>query len=165
MRSSVDVHRCLLEQGIEHEIVPVERSVLSVGSATQTLGLSPSEVAKNLVLQCGTELLLAIVSGDRKVDWRKLQDIFGERVRLAGAGDVLQITEYPLGATPPVAHSEKLRTLVDEGILRHTVVYSSAGEPSAVLKIRAEDLIRATGGEVLPICRPEVLAGGSPDHW
>lgn len=152
MKTSVDVHQFLLEQGIEHEIIPVGAPLESAEQAAVTLGLKKEELIKSMVCVADQEPVLVIMRGDKRVDCHKLEKQVGcKEGRLASREQAIAWTGYPLGATPPVAHQTKLRTFIDAAVLETEVVYTCAGEMNTVLKMRSKDLAQATGGEVVDI--------------
>jgi prolyl-tRNA editing enzyme YbaK/EbsC (Cys-tRNA(Pro) deacylase) len=65
--------------------------------------------------------------------------------------DIPSLTGYFAGSLPPVAHKVEMQAFIDYYTLREDVVYTGSGEPTAILKIRSYDLVRATGGETVDI--------------
>ena len=94
---------------------------------------------------------LVLVAGDRKADHKKLAarfDVSKKRVKLADAETVLRVTGYEVGGVPPVGHTGKLPTLVDESLGRFETVWAAAGAHNAVFPIAYSKLIEITGGRV-----------------
>jgi len=152
MKSSVDVHRFLLEKGVPHEIVPVDVATRTCETAATELGLAAREIAKCVFFEADQHPVQVIISGDRKVNYDRLERALGtEEARLASPEQVLDWTSYPLGATPPVAIEEHCRTLVDKGLLDKDVVYTGAGGLNSILKLKVQDLIKLTGAEVVDV--------------
>jgi prolyl-tRNA editing enzyme YbaK/EbsC (Cys-tRNA(Pro) deacylase) len=44
-----------------------------------------------------------------------------------------------------------VRTIVDEALGEYPAVWAAAGSPHAVYRTTLEELVRATGGSVLPV--------------
>lgn len=152
MKTSVDVHQFLLEQGIKHEIIPVDTSLGSAKQAAVVLGLEKEELIKSMVCLADNNPLLVIVPGNKRVDCQKLLKHLGCReASLADREQVIAWTGYPLGATPPMAHQTKLKTFIDCCVLGVEVIYTSAGEVNAILKMRSKDLPGVTEGEVVDV--------------
>jgi prolyl-tRNA editing enzyme YbaK/EbsC (Cys-tRNA(Pro) deacylase) len=52
------------------------------------------------------------------------------------------------GGTPPFGHPERLRTLCDEDLLAHEVVWAAAGTPDSVFALAPTELLRCAGAQV-----------------
>jgi prolyl-tRNA editing enzyme YbaK/EbsC (Cys-tRNA(Pro) deacylase) len=63
------------------------------------------------------------------------------------------LTGYLLQFVPPVALECPATLLVDERLAGQDVVYTAAGEPGVILKVRGADLIKATSAVVASITR------------
>ncbi len=152
MRSSVDVHNLLQEKEIQHELVTLSGSVKNSARMAEILGLEPHSIIKTLVWLAGGDPILAIVAGDCKVDSRKLKKVIGtEQLRFANDDEVSDITGYLMGAIPPCGWRTKTTVYVDSLVLKNDIVYAAGGQVNIVLKIRAADLIAATGATVADI--------------
>lgn len=98
--------------------------------------------------------ILVIASGRKSVDTGKLAERLGsgkEKVRIADAKTVKQVTGFPVGGVPPVAHDNPLRTILDPSLMQFQVVYAAAGTPNAVFGIDPKELIKMTGAELAEI--------------
>ena len=51
----------------------------------------------------------------------------------------------------PVGHPEKIRTLLDESLSAHRVLWAGAGDHNSMFSISYEDLHRITGAEEMPV--------------
>lgn len=156
MKSSVDVHNFLQTQGIQHEIFALSGQAKTARRLAAILGLNPREVAKNLIFLADDQPVLVIIPGDRKADRAKIKKALNvSQVKFADTNAVLDATGYCIGATPPVAHNKKIPTLIDARVLANDVIYTGAGETNMILKLRAEDLRRATACQTArDICLP-----------
>jgi hypothetical protein len=67
-----------------------------------------------------------------------LEAEFGAPVGRADADFARAATGFSIGGVPPLGHPAPLRTLVDEDLLRHPVVWAAAGTPHAVFPIASE---------------------------
>ena len=66
-------------------------------------------------------------------------------VRLAKAKEVKEITGYDIGAVPPVAHKQKIKTIVDSkvNILNdEEILYLGGGSHYHLLKIKKRELMK-----------------------
>ena len=109
-------------------------------------------IVKSLVFIAGDKAVLALVAGDRRADAAKIaRQIGAAEARIANADEVRAHTSHVIGGVPPVAHPEKLETLVDESLLRFKTVWAAAGTPHAVFEIDMQKLIELTQGRVTDI--------------
>jgi prolyl-tRNA editing enzyme YbaK/EbsC (Cys-tRNA(Pro) deacylase) len=99
--------------------------------------------------------LLALVSGDRRVDLELLSDIVGEPVDKADASTVKSATGYSIGGVPPIGHPSPLRTIIDESLLRFDEVWSAAGDAQTVFAADPQKLVEWSSGRVARIATAE----------
>lgn len=110
---------------------------------------------KSLVFLADGGPVLVLCAGTDRVDEGKLRARLGAAsVRRANADEARRATGYPVGGTPPFGHDRPLRVLIDPALFRYDDVWSGAGLPEAVARIRSGDLVRATGGEVAEVAYP-----------
>ena len=160
MRGTVQVNRYLIERDIPHEFFRLEGMVHTAFDIPGVLGLQPGEVVAVRGFEYRNKVLLALTG----MDLEPSPDLVAEaarmpKVRASRPSAVSRITGYPAEWSPPVGHERAATILVDKNVLTHEVVYAPAGEPSVVLKIRSEDLVRATGAT--PVLLGELRAIGS----
>lgn len=152
MKTSVDVHNFLLSCNVPHEIVPVDTPILTAERAAALLRLKPEEISKSIVLLVDDRPLVTIIPGNKRVDYKKLKKhLRATEIKLAESKELVELTGYPIGATPPVAHANKLKTLIDPKVAKSEVVYTAGGDVTSILKIRASDLCRVTDSDIVDI--------------
>ncbi len=140
MKTSVDVHNCLQMEEIPHEIFLLNSPTRTAERTAALLSLNLDEVVKSVIFMAKDRPILVIVPGNRRVSYRKVKDVLGvSKLRLASSQEVIDLTGYVLGATPPLAHRTSLYTLIDESIIGKEVLYTGGGEVNAMLKIRPQD--------------------------
>jgi Cys-tRNA(Pro)/Cys-tRNA(Cys) deacylase len=157
MRTSVDVHNFLLERDIPHELVSLPGRPRSPGRMARiaaVLGLPPEQVGKVIVLQGSKGLVAVLVPADREADLRRvavaapspsLEELTSNRVA--------DVTDYFSEAVPPVGLPNGTRVLLDRTMADQEILYFAGGEPTMLLKIRADDLIRASGAKIARVSR------------
>lgn len=154
MRTSVDVHNYLQSENIPHELSQVSATVRNAEQLAALLGLKPYQIVKVLVFIADDRPVIALVPGDRKVDYGKLKKILqSSSLRMATQDEVRELTGYLVGATPPVALATPMPTYIDLQALKEDVVYVGGGEQHIILKIRSYDLVRAADAEVVDIVK------------
>ncbi len=152
MYSSLNVHNRLQELDVPHEIFKLSGQASSLEKAAAALGLDLCQLARVELYRLDGEPAVVLAPGDREVDSEKLKAISGaaEASRVPNE-DVPSLTGYLAGSLPPIAHKLEMQTFIDYYTLREDVVYTGSGEPTAILKIRSYDLVRATGGETVDL--------------
>ena len=97
-----------------------------------------------------------IASGSNRVDKIKIAGLVGEKItRAADAEFVRHHTGYAIGGVPPVEHSGLITTFIDEDFLVFDEIWATAGTLNAVFRLTGDDLIQATGGQVVRVIRTE----------
>jgi Cys-tRNA(Pro)/Cys-tRNA(Cys) deacylase len=157
MRTSVDVHNFLLERDIPHELVSLRGRLRSPGRMARiaaVLGLPPEQVGKVVVLRGSKDLVAVLVPSDGDADLRRvavaaptpsLEELTSERVA--------ELTEYFSEAVPPVGLPNGTKVLLDRTLAEQEILYFAGGEPTTLLKIRPDDLVRAAGAKVARVAR------------
>ncbi|MEM1583911.1 MAG: YbaK/EbsC family protein [Nitrososphaerota archaeon] len=120
-------------------------------SAARAVGCSLGQIAKNILLVGEKNKILVITSGDKKVNLKKVSEIFGGRFRLATPREILEETGYGVGGVPPFGHIKEIKTIIDPSIKRYSFVYTSGGSEDTLMKIDVDELIRACNGEILSV--------------
>lgn len=154
MRTSVDVHNYLQSSEVPHEIFLLETHAKTAHRAAALLGLPPSQITKVILFMVNNRPLAVLLPGDRRVHYGTLKKEARTRnVRLATHAELLEMTDYPIGATPPVALKEDVPVWVDAEVARREILYSAAGELNAMLKVRCEDLLQLLKAQIVSLCK------------
>jgi prolyl-tRNA editing enzyme YbaK/EbsC (Cys-tRNA(Pro) deacylase) len=148
--SAQRVQDALRQRGFANQVTELKETARSAAEAAAALGCEVGQIAKSLVFRArrsGTGVLV-IASGVNRVDLAKLEALLGEPVDRADADFVREQTGYSIGGVPPVGHARSLTTIIDEDLLRHSLIWAAAGHPNAVFPLTPEELVRLTGGRV-----------------
>jgi prolyl-tRNA editing enzyme YbaK/EbsC (Cys-tRNA(Pro) deacylase) len=149
VRSSIDVHNNLLADDIPHELSQLSGPLRDLSSAPAVLGLPAVTVARPTVLGDPDGLVLVLAPADRDVDVAEVQELVGRRELRPIAPDRSPgLTGYLLAFVPPVAIECPTQVVLDEQLAHQDVIYTAAGEPGVILKIRAADLVKVTSAAV-----------------
>jgi len=136
------------------EIRHFDSTTRTAADAAREIGCALGQIIKSLVFFADGEPVLALCAGTDRVDERRLAGALGvTSVRRATAEEALAATGYPIGGTPPFGLRRPLRAVLDPGLLRHEELWAGAGTGEAVVRIRASDLARASGGALMEITR------------
>ena len=145
----------LQKQGVKGRILTFEKHTITVAHAEEQLGVSREKIIKSMLFvdEKGVPII-AIVTGDRKVDEEKLTEVSGaQKVRIARPRAVKSLTGYEAGALPPVGHRKPIRTVIDQKVIIFDKVYGGGGAINALLEIDTQDLKRLTDAEVADISK------------
>ena len=147
------VRQALADAGIADRIRQLPQSARTAAEAAAALGCRVGQIAKSLVFRrVDTEAAVLIVaSGSNRVDERLAAAHLGAGLAKADAGFVRAATGYAIGGIPPLGHATAMETLIDPDLLQYDTVWAAAGTPHAVFPVDPRELVRATGGRVLPV--------------
>jgi len=139
--------------GFPHEVIELPHTTRSAAEAGQAIGCKIEEIAKSLVFKGKhtNRPTLVIASGPNRVSEKKISEFLSEPVKMADADFVRQKTGFTIGGVPPIAHRERLETIIDEDLLQFEEIWAAAGTPNAVFKLSPAELKKMTGGSVISI--------------
>lgn len=150
MKTAVDVHNYLVARDIPHELVGTSGRVQAPERWAAVLGLEPEQVGKVVLYEREDErtLVAAAIPADRNPDPAGVAEAAGAGVTAVPGARATDLTEFFHEAIPPVALPPGTRVLLDEGLASQEIVFLPGGEATSLLKIRPDDLLRATDGSV-----------------
>jgi Cys-tRNA(Pro) deacylase len=151
-RSSEKVKRFLSDCRIPVILVELNESTRTSQMAADVLGCSVAQIAKSIVfVSSGDNAVVVVISGDKRVDDKKLSKILGHKVTIADADAVRKYTGYVIGGVPPFPHNEGVAVFLDSSLSRFEEVWTAAGTPNSVFKTSVEVLRRILGTEFVEI--------------
>jgi Cys-tRNA(Pro) deacylase len=154
MLTSQDLQEFIDQNQIAGEILPMEEDTPTVPDAARALGVGEDQIIKSLVFLVEGQPTLVITNGTHKVDNRLVARHYGvgrKRAKMARPEQALEITGYVVGAMPPFGHRNRLRTIVDPGVVAHPEIFGGGGEIDAMLRFKPEELLRVTGAEIVRV--------------
>jgi prolyl-tRNA editing enzyme YbaK/EbsC (Cys-tRNA(Pro) deacylase) len=143
-RESVD--ELLKKSGIPVEAREFGGSTRNSALAAKELGCAVEQIAKSVIF-VGSKTVIVVLSGDRRVDARKLENSIGGSFRVATAAEVRKFTGYPAGGVPPFPHRAGVVVIPDTSLGRFEDVWAAAGTPNSVFRVRTMDLVGPVGIE------------------
>ncbi len=147
-----NVKRALTALGAKDTVTVFDSKVPTAAAAAAALGCDVAAITNSLVFDLGGTPLLILASGAAKVDVHKVAGQLGTgKIRRASPEFVLEHTGQEVGGVAPVGHPEKIRTLLDESLAVHSVLWAGAGDHNSMFSIGYEDLRRITGAEEMPV--------------
>jgi len=109
-------------------------------------GTSPGQGAKAMLCTFKDDdaCVLAVIPGDRKVDFRKIASVVGrKKATLASAELAAAMTHCVMGAVPPFAFNERIALVVDpELVTGNTEIAFNAGRLDRSIVMDASDYVR-----------------------
>jgi prolyl-tRNA editing enzyme YbaK/EbsC (Cys-tRNA(Pro) deacylase) len=136
--------------GAEPEVRRFPQGTKTAQDAAAAIGCDVAQIVKSLVFTTDDGPLLALTSGANRANERRLAELAGAvEIRRATPEEARAATGYAVGGTPPFGHPRPVRTLCDEDLLGHEVVWAAAGTPDTVFPLAPADLLRWTGARIV----------------
>lgn len=153
------VIRAAADQGLAIEVRRFPEGTRTAADAAAAIGCEIGQIVKSLVFVAGGQPMVVLVRGDDRVDTDRLARVVeAPSARRAQAEEAGGATGFSIGGIPPFGHERPLPVLVDEGLLRHAVVWAAAGLADAVFAITPADLVRVASGRVVSIATADPSA-------
>ena len=153
MRGVKEVKSYIDKNKIDAEIIMFEaEQAKTSASAAEHLGCEVAQIAKSIVLKAENPILV-ILSGDMRVDLKKLSEVIGQKAKLASPEYVLEEVGYIIGGVPPMGFDRPVRILIDKSIERFSEVFSSGGSRDSILKIDVNELKNVVKGEIVEVSK------------
>jgi prolyl-tRNA editing enzyme YbaK/EbsC (Cys-tRNA(Pro) deacylase) len=151
--SAKKVQQALNDRKMELQVVELPASTHTAVEAAQAVGCDVGQIIKSLVFKGkrSERPILVIASGRNRVDEKRIENLIGEPLGKADADFVRQHTGYVIGGVPPVGHTEKIETFIDEDLFQYDLLWAAAGTPNAVFQLSPQDLCAISDGKVTTI--------------
>jgi prolyl-tRNA editing enzyme YbaK/EbsC (Cys-tRNA(Pro) deacylase) len=147
-----NVRTALTAAGAEDTVTVFDAAVPTAAAAAATLGCDVAAITNSLVFELAGAPLLILASGAARVDVRKVAAELGTgQIRRASPDFVRAHTGQEVGGVAPVGHPEKIRTLLDESLKQHEVLWAGAGDHNSMFSISYQELKRITGAKEMPV--------------
>ena len=153
MRGVKEVKSYMEKNSINGEIIMFKaEQAKTSASAAEHLGCEVAQIAKSIVLKADNPILV-ILSGDMRVDLKKLSEVIGEKAKLASPEYVSEEVGFIIGGVPPMGFDRPVRILIDKSIERFSEVFSSGGSRDSILKIDVNELKNGVKGEIVDVSK------------
>ena len=153
MRGVEEVKSYIEENSINGEIIMFKaEQAKTSASAAEHLGCEVAQIAKSIVLKAENPILV-ILSGDMRVDLKKLSEVIGQKAKLASPEYVSEEVGFIIGGVPPMGFDRPVRILIDKSIERFSEVFSSGGSRDSILKIDVNELKNIVKGELVDVSK------------
>ena len=147
-----NVRRALLAAGSADTVAVFETQVPTAAAAAAALGCDVAAITNSLVFDVDGVPLLILASGAARVDTGKVAAQLGSgKIRRATPDFVLAHTGQRVGGVAPIGHPEKIRTILDQSLKTHELLWAGAGDHNSMFSITYQDLHRITNAEEMPV--------------
>lgn len=147
-----NVKRALSALGAEDTVTVFESKVPTAAAAAAALGCDVAAITNSLVFDVDGAPLLILASGAARVDTALVAATLGSgKIRRASPAFVLQHTGQEVGGVAPVGHPEKIKTLLDESLKSHELLWAGAGDHNSMFSITYKELQKITAAEEMPV--------------
>lgn len=144
---SLAVQEALAAAGVDAAVRVLDDSARTAAQAAAALGCEVGAIANSLVLVADGQPLLVLTSGSHRLDLPVVAAAVGAtELRMAKPAEVRDATGQAIGGVAPVGHPAPLRTLVDEALADHPLLWAAGGTPRTVVPLTHEQLLAVTGG-------------------
>jgi len=132
--------------GLSIDVQEYPDGVKTSADAATAIGCEVSAIAKSIIFMADDKPVVAILSGDTRLDTKKLAMAMGAtKVRRAELDEAKTATGFAAGGTPAFGYPSPIAVFIDPQLRRHDEVWSAAGTPTTVYRIPLADLIVASG--------------------
>ena len=129
---------------VDAKIVEFDQSVETVDDASRATGAPPSEIVKTLLLIVDGRPMAVLLTGDKKLDYRKLGNLMkATKIRMASPDEISELTGLmPGGLTPLSECIRGLKVVMDQAVASKERVWAGGGSPTSLVNVSVRDLIR-----------------------
>jgi prolyl-tRNA editing enzyme YbaK/EbsC (Cys-tRNA(Pro) deacylase) len=145
----------LKENGIDYKIYSHEL-LLSSGNAYERgdLKFDAENGFKTLAFQILDRLVLAVLHGRDRLDYKKFCEILGAKRKDIKVADAEWMeNQYTPGGISPIPITENARVIVDSKILEYEKIVCGSGDGEKTIEISAQDLLNITGADMQKIAK------------
>jgi prolyl-tRNA editing enzyme YbaK/EbsC (Cys-tRNA(Pro) deacylase) len=82
---------------------------------------------------------------------KRISEYAGEAIGRADADFVRAVTGFAIGGVPPLGHTQKMETYLDEDLLQYETIWAAAGTPNAIFELKPDDLQKMTEGKAVRV--------------
>jgi Ala-tRNA(Pro) deacylase len=126
---------------VPHRVINHQPARTSEESAAER-GESVEIGAKALVVKVNQCFKLLVISGDRKLETKRVKNLFESKsFRFATVEELLELTGLVPGAVPPLGPVLGLEMLIDRSLFRNKEMAFNAGRLDVSIKMQVKDFV------------------------
>jgi prolyl-tRNA editing enzyme YbaK/EbsC (Cys-tRNA(Pro) deacylase) len=147
------VQDLLISLGFNCKVIEFQESTRTAQEAAERAGCSLGQIIKSLIFKGRTtdKPILVLTSGANRVNEERISEYTGELIGRADADFVRTATGFAIGGVPPVGHTRKMETYLDEDLLQYTPIWAAAGTPNAIFELTPDALQKMTDGRTVKV--------------
>ena len=147
--SAQKIQNLLSSLGYNYTVIEHAESTRTAQEAADRAGCELGQIVKSLIFRGKTsgKPILVLTSGANRVDEKRISEYAGEPIGRADADFVRSVTGFAIGGVPPIGHTEKMETYLDEDFMQYPTIWAAAGTPNAIFELKTEDLQKMTDGK------------------
>lgn len=151
--SAQKVQDVLVERGFNCSVIEYAESTRTAQEAAERACCTLGQITKSLIFKGKTtnKPILVLTSGANRVDEKHIGEYAREPIGRADADFVRAVTGFAIGGVPPLGHTQKMETYLDEDLMRYETIWAAAGTPNAIFELTPSDLQKMTDGEVVRV--------------
>src|SRR5688572_24450334 len=151
--SAQKVDDALRALGYQFNIIEHTQSTRTAQEAAERAGCELGQIVKSMIFKGkdSDKPILVVTSGANRVDEKRISEYAGEMIGRADPDFVRAVTGFAIGGVPPVGHSQKIETYLDEDFLQYETIWAAAGNPNAIFELPTETLQKITGAKVVRV--------------
>lgn len=151
--SAQKVQDVLVERGFNCSVIEYAESTHTAQEAAERACCTLGQITKSLIFKGKTtnKPILVLTSGANRVDEKHIGEYAREPIGRADADFVRAVTGFAIGGVPPLGHTQKMETYLDEDLMRYETIWAAAGTPNAIFELTPSDLQKMTDGEVVRV--------------
>lgn len=148
------VKRYLDGHGVNYRLHVVNGPTMTAQDAATQLHVPLETIIKSILFTDEKQTpILAILTGDKRADRKKLASVVGaSKVRIGTPEATKEFAGFEVGVMPPVAHKNRIMTVIDQKVMSFNRVYGGSGTTEALMEIDPRDIARLTDAKVTDIC-------------
>ena len=134
-------------------IIELTESTATVELAARGHGVAPAKIAKTLSVRVGERRFLIVTCGIGRLDNKKAKTVFGGKVSMLGAEEVLEITSHPVGGVCPFGLPRDLPIYCDISLKAFDEVVPAAGSTHSAVRISPSRMAELVGAQWVDVCQ------------
>ncbi|MFK7775137.1 MAG: Cys-tRNA(Pro) deacylase [Saprospiraceae bacterium] len=151
--------RLLDQKKISYETLEYEYNEknLSVKKIAGDNFLKAENVFKTLVAKGDKNgVLVAVINGNQTLNLKSIAKASGnKKIALLPVRDLLKLTGYIRGGCSPIGMKKPFPVFLDESASDFETIYVNAGMRGILVKLKPDDLLKITNGELVQIADSE----------
>jgi Cys-tRNA(Pro)/Cys-tRNA(Cys) deacylase len=141
----------LKERGISFEVAEYEHVEKGALFASKAIGMPGEQTIKTLVVEFATnEYFVVLMPGSKTVHFKKLAKT-RKKAGMVDPATAERLTGYPVGGISPFGMKQRLRVMIDAGLLSFDKVAINGGRRGLMLVMSPADILKVTEAEPIEL--------------